>query len=385
MKRQIMVGIFLLSLIAVWFHPVLAEPPKDPDKFKFGFISCVTGPTAWLHTVWFPGTEIAIEEINGAGGIAGKPLEAIVEDHKSGDPKAAVSGMLKLVNMDKVPFVLVTFSPPNFACQPIAAEHKVLQINFGAWSPQLINLPYLFNSRLVGNVLAEGTAKVAWDRGYRKAAILHPNDTSGVTLKNYVKKVWEKWGGKIVAIETAELGASEFHVQLAKMRLTRPECIFNYFYSTDLGYSLKQARELGMNQPAYGFIWSDAIYKAAGPGSKGYFYVQDYFNPNSEKAWTRKYVEKYEKRTGKKADMWGANAYEITYILKALIEEARKKGGDYYTGENLIEALLKIRSFDTIYEGKITFRDDGSCTKAMAVYEIQEGGKSQLLGKVELQ
>lgn len=376
--------ICLLALaICIVNNLFAAEQPRDPEKFKFGFISCVTGPTAWLHAVWTPGAEIAIEEINVKGGIAGKPLEMIIEDHKSGDPKAAVSGMLKLVDMDKVPFVIVTFSPPNIACQPIAQEKKVLQINFGAWSPELINKPYLFNSRLVGNVLAEGAAKVAWDKGYRKAAILHPNDTSGVTLKNYIKPLWEKWGGKIVGIETAELGASDFHVQLAKLRTARPECVFNYFYTTDLGYSLKQARELGMDQPNFGFIWNEAIYKAAGPASEGFFFVQDYFNPQSDKAWTRSFVEKYEKKTGKKADMWGANAYEIIYIFKALVEEARKKGGNYYTGENLKEALLKVRTFPTIYEGEITFRDDGSCTKAMALYHVK-GGKGELVGKVTL-
>jgi branched-chain amino acid transport system substrate-binding protein len=383
MRKLFIIGLFIVFCITAFALPSLAEPPKDPDKFKFGFISCVTGPTAWLHKVWNPGAEIALEEINSDGGISGKPMEMIIEDHKSGDPKAAVSSMLKLVDMDKVPLVIVTFSPPNIACQPIAAERKVLQINFGAWSPKLVNKPYLFNSRLVGNVLAEGGAKVFWEKGYRKAAILHPNDTSGVTLKNYIKPIWEKWGGKVVAVETAELGASDFHVQVAKIRTARPDCILNYFYSTDLGYSLKQARELGVDQPVCGFIWSGTIYKAAGPASEGYFYVQDYFNPESEEEWTSRFVQKYKKNTGKDADMWGANAYEVVYIIKALIEEARKKGGNYYTGENLKEALLKIRTFPTIYEGDISFRNDGSCTKAMGLYQVKEG-KGHLVGKVVL-
>ena len=100
---------------------VLAESPKDPDRFKFGFISCLTGHMSWLHPLWGPSAEQAVEEINAAGGIAGKPMEVIMEDHKSGDPKAGLSSMIKLVDMDKVPFVVVTFTPPNLACQPVAA------------------------------------------------------------------------------------------------------------------------------------------------------------------------------------------------------------------------------------------------------------------------
>jgi len=385
MKKNVTIILSLFFFTALFVTPALGEPPKDPDKFKFGFISCMTGHMAWLHPMWGPSCEMAVDEINAAGGIAGKPMEVIMEDHKSGDPKAGLSSMIKLVDMDKVPFVVVTFTPPNLACQPVAEEKKVVQINPGAWSPKLLNKPYLYNSRLVGNVLAEGGAKLAWDKGYRKAAFLHPNDASGIGLKNYIKPLWEKWGGKIVATETAGLGASDFHVQLAKIRVAKPEVIFNYFYSLDLGYSLKQAREMGVEQPVIGMLWNQkSIYPASGPGCRNYYYVEDYFNADSEKAWTKKFVEGYKKRTGNPPIMYAANTYEIVYILKDLIEEARKKGGNYYTGENLRDALLKIRTFETIYEGKISFRDDGSCTKPMAYYLVGEDGKAKLLGTMKL-
>jgi branched-chain amino acid transport system substrate-binding protein len=383
MKKLFVVGwIIMLSLTLSGL--ALAQAPQDPEKFKFGFLTPLSGPSAWLHGLWGPGATIAVEEINEQGGIAGKKMDIIMEDNKSADPKAGMSGMLKLVDMDKVPVVIVSFTPVNLAVQPISQEKKILQFNFGAWSPELVNKPYLFNTRLVGNILAEGVAKVAWDKGYRKVAILHPNDNSGNQTRDYIRPIWEKWGGKIVATETAELGASAFQVQLSKIRTAKPDCIFNYFYTTDLGYCLKQARELGMDQPQMGFLWSTAIAKAAGSkGAEIYSFVQDYFNPDSEKAWTKRFVAKYQQKTGKKPDMWGANGYETVYVIKYLIEEARKKGGNYYTGENLRAALLKVRSFDTIYEGSITFRDDGSCTKATAYYVIKDG-KEQFVSKVDL-
>jgi branched-chain amino acid transport system substrate-binding protein len=386
MKKLFIFGLLVVFSFAAFAAPTFAAAPQDPDKFKFGLISPITGHMSWLHGLWGPSAEQAVEEINAAGGIFGKPMEVIFEDHKSGDPKAGVSSFIKLADMDKVPFVVQTFTPPNMATQPIAAEKKILQINPGAWSPKLLNLPYLFNSRLVGNILAEGGAKWAWDQGYRKAAILHPNDASGIGLKDYIIPIWKKWGGKIVATETAGLGSSDFHVQLAKIRARKPDVIFDYFYSLDLGYSLKQARELGMEQPMVGMIWNEKnIAPVAGKGARNYFYVEDYFNANSDKAWTRKFVEGYKKRTGGKVPiMYAANTYEIVYILKDLIEEARKKGGNYYTGENLKDALLKIRTFDTVYEGKISFRDDGSCTKPMAYYKVGEDGKKKLLGTMSL-
>jgi outer membrane PBP1 activator LpoA protein len=58
--------------------------------------------------------------------------------------------------------------------------------------------------------MIENVARVAWEKGYRKAANLHPNDAAGVQLVAVAKELWEKWGGKIVATETAPLGATDF-------------------------------------------------------------------------------------------------------------------------------------------------------------------------------
>lgn len=216
--------------------------------------------------------------------------------------------------------------------------------------------------------------------------MLHPNDASGLATKDFLISKWKEWGGKIVAVETTDLGASDFHVQLAKIRVSKPDVIFNYFYSMDLGYSLKQARELGIDLEMYGLQWNKKLFKASGPACKGFYYVMDYFDPASQKPWTQKFVAAYKKRSAKGADpeMYAANAYELIYILKELIIEARKKGGNYYTGENLKDALLKIRSFDTIYEDKITFLDDGTCTKSMMLWTALENGDAKMVRKLSL-
>jgi len=344
-----------------------------PKEYKFGFISCVTGPTSWLHPLWNESLQMAVEEINAAGGIQGVPLRAIVEDHKSGDPKAGVSAYKKLTTIDKVPFIITTFSPPSLAIQPLAEKDKVLLLNPGAWSPLLVNKPYLFNSRVTGNILVEGMVKVAWEKGFRKIALMHPNDPSGVTTADLAEKLWKERGGQVVARETADLGASDFLVQVSKVKAANPDAILTSFYTTDLGYLLKQSRELGLKQPFIGMIWAGTIQKVAGEAGEGFLYVQDYWDPTFPDPWTQRFVKKYKERTGKEPIIYAANTYEAVYILKDLIEEAKKMGGNFYTGENLLKALLRKRTFPSVYGAPLTFRDDGSCTKKMALFEVKEG------------
>jgi branched-chain amino acid transport system substrate-binding protein len=323
--------------------------------------------------MWNESFQMAIEEINAKGGIDGVLMKGIVEDHKSGDPKAGVSAYQKLTSIDKVPYIITTFSPPTLAIQPLAAEDKVLLVNPGAWSPKLENMPYLFNSRLTGSVLGEGIVRVAWDAGYRKIALAHPNDPSGITVANRIEEVWKKLGGEIVDRETADLGASDFLVQASKLRAANPEAVLTAFYTTDLGYLLKQSRDLGMKQPFLGMIWSGAIAKVAGKAGEGFQYVQDYWNPASPNPWTQRFVKAYTERTGNEPIMYAANTYEAVYLLRDLIVEAKKQGGQFYTGERLLKALLEKKTFDSVYGSPLTFRADGTSTKKAALYEVKEG------------
>src|SRR5574342_205384 len=95
---------------------------------KIGAILPLTGSGA-SYGVWMKGgTEIAAEEINAAGGIMGRKLQVIFEDHAA-DASKAVTGMRRLVEVEKVPFTLTSYSSPTLAVQPIAAQHRVVLMN----------------------------------------------------------------------------------------------------------------------------------------------------------------------------------------------------------------------------------------------------------------
>jgi len=362
-----------------------APPSKEYKEITFGFISCMTGPTAWLHPLWADTAQMAVDEINAAGGVDGVPLKMVFGDHQSGDAEAGVTAYHMLRDIHHVEFIINTFSPPNLAVQPLAAEDKVLALNPSGWSPELVGKDYLFHSRLMGNVLGLGAAKVAWDKGYRKAAILYPNDKSGIGMTAYVEPIWKQWGGTVVAKETAELGTKDFKVQLTKIKAANPEVIMDWFYSTDLGYSIKQARELGMEQPFVGLIWQRAIQEAAGEASEGFSYVEDLWDAEGDDPWTRRFVEAYRAtHGGENPIVYDARTYELVYLLRDLILWSKEnKGGDYYKGENLREALTAIKTFPSVYGGTMTFRDDGTCTKKMAHYAVH-AGKAEVVREVTL-
>ncbi|MBI2152141.1 MAG: ABC transporter substrate-binding protein [Candidatus Rokubacteria bacterium] len=334
----------------------------------------MTGPGAYYGRVMSRGPLLAIEEINAKGGIDGMKLELVIEDHKSGQPKEGVSAINKLVNIDKVPFILTSYSAPTLAAYPIAAEHKVLMLNGGGWSPDLVGKAYLFNNRMVGSYLGQVIAEHVFRRGARKLAMIYRNDPSGITVRDHVRPFWEKLGGTVVATEVHELGATDYAAQLAKIKAARPDAVATWSYGKDLGFIVKQARDIGITVPLVGIDWTPDGQAVAGAAMEGYEYASDYLDPDSKEPWTARFIQDYKKKYGEAPDFYAANYYEGVYILAELIKEVKQKGGTPQSGDQLRQALLAKRKFASVYGGTITFNDDGTSAKPVAIFEVK-GGK----------
>ena len=352
-----------------------AIPAYGAETYKIGAILAMTGPGAYYGRVMSRGPLLAIEEINEKGGIDGMKLELVIEDHKSGQPKEGVSAINKLVNIDKVPFILTSYSAPTLAAYPIAAEHKVLMLNGGGWSPDLVGKPYLFNNRMVGNYLGQVIAEHVFRRGARKLAMIYRNDPSGITVRDHVRPFWEKLGGTIVAMEVHELGATDYAAQLAKIKAARPDAVATWSYGKDLGFIVKQARDVGITVPLVGIDWTPDGQAVAGTAMEGYEYASDYLDPDSKEPWTARFIQDYKKKYAEAPDFYAANYYEGVYILAELIKEVKQKGGKPQSGDQLRQALLAKRKFASVYGGTITFNDDGTSVKPVAISEVK-GGKS---------
>src|SRR5690349_3955878 len=133
----------VITLICLTLINAVALAQQTP--IKIGAILPLTGSGA-SYGVWMKGgTEMAAEEVNAAGGIGGRKLEVIYEDHAA-DASKAVNAMRRLVEVEKVPFTLTSYSSPTLAVQPIGAQSKVVMMNGGGQSDNLANKDYLYNN-----------------------------------------------------------------------------------------------------------------------------------------------------------------------------------------------------------------------------------------------
>lgn len=367
MRKRLALVFAIIGLIGAWS----SAPARAAEPYKIGALLAMTGPGAYYGRVMSRGALLGVEEINAKGGVEGTMLELVIEDHKSGQPKEGVSGINKLANIDKVPFVLTSYSAPTLAAYPIAAEHKILMLNGGGWSPDLVGKPYLFNNRMVGSYLGEVIATHMFRAGARKLAMIYRNDPSGITVRDHVRPVWEKLGGSVAGVEVHELGSTDYTAQLAKIKAARPDVVATWSYGKDLGFIVKQARDLGITAPLVGIDWTPDSQAVAGAAMEGYQYASDYLDLDSKEPWTARLIQDYRKKYGEPPDFYVANYYEAVYVLVELIKEVKQRGGNVRSGAELRQALLGKRKFPSPYGGTITFNDDGTSAKPVAIFEVK--------------
>ncbi|HET7874192.1 MAG TPA: ABC transporter substrate-binding protein [Methylomirabilota bacterium] len=387
MKRTRLWAWTCLGALAAWAAVVPPAPVGAQETVKIGMILAMTGPGAFYGQVMSRGAQLAVEQINKAGGIGGRRLQVLIEDHKSGDADAGVTGARKLLDVDKVPVILTSYSAPTLAIQPLAVEKKVLLLNGGGVGSALVGKASLYNTRMLSSQTAPFV--VQWAAGRLKAkrvATLFWNDAAGQGVNTAIKEACAKAGCQVVAEEPHDIGGKNYSPQLARVRAARPDVLALGSFGDDVGYILTQARAYGVTVPILGVDWTPNAQKIGGKAMDGYTIAVDRFDPASGDAKTKAFVEAYKAAHGDVPEFYAANYYEhVEFILRPLFKRIADRGADpAKPGEILAEmerALSAKFKFGSVYGGDMQLHPNGTVSKPLGVYEVK-GDALTLIGRI---
>ena len=381
--RRLPLSVAALAALA-FAGAVLAQQPKDPKVYKIGAILAMSGQASFYGTVMSQGIKQAVDEINAKGGVNGIPLEAVIEDHKSGNAQEAVSAMNRLITINDVKIVMTSFSAPTQAIAPLADQHQILLVNGGGVSNSLVGVSkYIFHNRSLAADLGLAAAMYLNSTGVKKLAVLHWKNDAGDSVVRAVTPYWQKAGGTIVATEAVPQGATNMDTQIAKIRAANPDAIGLWMFNPEVGLAVKRIRELGMKQPVIGIEYTANDAKIAGSLGEGFLFINDYFEASADQPWSQRFAQGYEQRYKSKPDFYAANYYEGVYMIAELIKRARAKGGDYLNGEALKKALYENPKFDSVYGGQMVFQPNGVAFKRVGLFKV-EGTEGKFQKFVEL-
>jgi len=303
--------------------------------------------------------------------VAGRKLEAIYEDHAA-DASKAVNAMRRLVDVEKVPFTLTSYSAPSLAIQPIGAQNKVVMMNGGGQSDALAGKDYLYNNiPVVSNEIGVIADWLAKDRKFKAAVMIVANDEAGRNGAKSFRAAFTAAGGRVLAEEQVTLDGTDFRAQLAKLRAAGGDLLFISSYGRNVSIVADQAREIGITIPMAATSWVLIPETLKSKGAEGMLVTRLPFDPNVP--FAAKFKERYKTDAG----FFAVQYYNATKIFARAADEAMKKAGGRLDGEGVKNALESIKAFDTI-SGRLVFQPNHA-----ALMDIEAGVLKG--GKVEVE
>lgn len=361
----VMVGVGLLGLVAAGWA---AEPIKLGSVLRLS-----AGAEDGLPAR--RGVELAVKEINQAGGINGRPLEVIFEDEKD-SPTQAVNAVQKLINVDKVTAIIGPMtSGATLAAAPTANEAKVVMVTPTATSPKVSGAgAYIYRGCSRIDKQAEALTKyVAEHFKPKTVGILYSNEPYGKGCYELFSKYFENLGIKVAAVESFMRGAKDFRAQLTNLKAANPDILFIPGYYQETAPAAVQARQLGLNQRIIGVYGDIApIYiQLAGKAAEGHLVASEYdedYNTPKNKKFKEAYYNLVKSLANEPVNIMFA---ALTYDMTHLVAEGLKKYGP--TPDGIKKYLDEVKDFDGV-TGKLSFDQNHDVVKGeVALFEVKNG------------
>lgn len=338
------------------------------DTIKVGVYGDLTGQTSSFGQSTKNGIELAVDEINNAGGINGKKIQLIVEDDQ-GRPEQAKTVVSKLINQDKVQAVLGEVASTNsLAAAPVAQEAKIPMITPSSTNPKVTEVgDYIsrvcFIDPFQGSVMAKFAANTL---KAKTAAILGDvNSDYSKGLTQFFEEEFGKLGGRVVAKEAYTQTDPDFKGQLTKIRNLNPDVIYIPGYYGQVGIIAKQARELDMNMPLLGGDGWDSpeLWKLGGAALKN-SYISNHYSAENPAPEIQNFVKAYKAKFNVEPDSLAALAYDAAKVLADAIKRA---GGT--DSAKLKDAINSTKGFAGV-TGQITIDATRNAVKPAVVLEL---------------
>jgi branched-chain amino acid transport system substrate-binding protein len=280
---------------------LLGAGAVQADDIRIATAGPLTGPRAWSGEQFRRGAEMAVADINAAGGVLGQTVELIVGDDAQ-DPSQAVAVAEKLVG-DGVVFVAGhRSSAASIAAAPVYAEAGIIQISPSSTNPQLTEMGLSTVFRVCGRDDQQGTVAGEYLAGQfadEHIAIIHDGSTYGEGLARQTRAALHQRGVRETWYGTYQAGGADYSELVSRMSADHIDVVYVGGYSTDAGLILRQARQRGLTLQ---LVAGDALHNSdfwaitgdAGEGARSTFDEDPRSNPAAAAVVERFRAQGYE-------------------------------------------------------------------------------------------
>ena len=351
---------------------------SDSEVIKIGAIGPVTGAAAVYGQAVKNGAELAVEEINAAGGINGAQVEFKFEDDEH-DAEKAVNAYNNLKDWGMQALLGTVTSAPCVAVGEVANQDNMFLLTPSGIAVECVQYDNAFRVCFSDPMQGLESAKYIGENGLAsKVAVIY--DSSDVYSTGIYEAFVKEAANQDFEVVAAEAFTSEsktdFSVQLQKAKDSGAELVFLPFYYSEASLVLKQAAGMNYNPIFFGCDGMDGILAVEGFDANlaNNLMFLSPFTPTSTDEAIQKFVTAFKDKYGDTPNQFAADAYDGIYAMKAAMEKADVKPGMASSDvcDGLKSAMVEIE-IDGVTAKGLTWEASGEPSKEPMVVKIENG------------
>lgn len=394
------------ALAAAGLAPFPARA-QGAQPFRLGALNSITGVGGPYGPGMLEAIKIGVDEVNAAGGAAGRQFQLYAEDDQT-KPDAAVLAVKKLIEINKVEAVIGIWpSSVGLAAMPITNAAGLITMNT-CGAPEMLTenkrgLAWMFQAS--NAAFGRAFAEVARQRGFKRPAVMAFNNSTFVGQANYFRDAWKQGGGDVSAFVIYEPNQTTYRTELNKVLATKPDVISLSAYRPDATIILKEWFQTGQDCKFImpGWTANEDLVKALGKeATEGIISISNV--AAHEHAAYKQFAAEFRKRTKREPDIFASQSYDMVITLALAIEAAGgtadvaaingrirdvtgKSGAEKVSGFAQGQALLRAGK-PVDYDGassRLEFGAHGETVPDFGVFDIHDGKlalKEVIAGKV---
>jgi branched-chain amino acid transport system substrate-binding protein len=357
------------AAVALAFAAVGLAPPAVA-QVVIGVSAPLTGPRANLGHYTKQGVDMAVEDINKAGGVLGKPVKVVYEDDQADNPNAAINAVNRLMKVDKVPLMLGPhFSVAQMATQKSYCDGSIISLTGASGIPVTAGGCH-FVLRTRANDFVQSKALVTYARNtlkLDKIGVIFINDDFGKAGADRVVKSIEEAGVKPVAVESHNAEDKDFSAQLGRLKNAGAQMVILWTHDNEAALIVRQAKQLGL---PFKFAGSTSLsqpvfIKLAGEAGEGAISSSDFVPANPDPR-TQAFLKKFAAHYKGEPELYAATYYDAMMLAAKAINAAGTT------------QPAKVREqFGTLkYNGILSdyrCEANGDCNHEILIVEVQKG------------
>jgi branched-chain amino acid transport system substrate-binding protein len=347
---------------------------QDRQPIRVGVVTPLSGTYAPIGAQVKMGLDLALAEINAAGGIMGRKVELLYEDEEA-NPQVAVQKAEKLFQQSKVDFLTGTVnSGSTLAVGQVAERNNKLIATTVSFSDAITGdkcSPNVF--RVNAKAGQQSVALAAWLAQEKPGAtlfLLGPDYEMGRSTVAAFKSAAQQRGIKPVGDLFAPLDSKDYSSYFGQIRAARPQVFYTSTAGNDTVRLFSQMSEYGMNKNLTMVGVSGAVtaqnIKAIGKNAEGFVTGVGY-SPEISTPENKQFVEKFKSANKVLPDLYGADSYGVLYFYKAAVEKAQS------TDTAQVRKAMEGLEWDTPQGRKTMRAADHQAIQDMYVVRIQNG------------